>query len=119
MPLGAVANSLKGIMMLIDKNSLVKILQENSSVEVKFKKKSTGEDRVMLCTLNKQILEADGAARRAQQMPKTIAEMIANDFAAVPIPERKTPDYIVHVYDIEASHWKSFDINTVYEVNYE
>lgn len=109
MPLGVVANSLKGIPMLIDKNSLVKILRENSSVEVKFKKKSTGEDRVMLCTLNMQILKAAWArARRAQQMPKSFA-----------IPERKTPEHIVHVYDIEASRWKSFDINTVYEVNYE
>lgn len=103
--------------MLIDKKSLVKILQENSSVEVKFKKKSTGEDRVMLCTLNKEILEADFAARRAREMPKTLSELLARGI--YPLVERKTPEHIVHVYDIEASHWKSFDINTVYEVNYE
>lgn len=108
---------------MISKTNLVDILKKHSSVEVKFRKKSTGEDRVMLCTLNPDILYADGAYGNLkkdseQTIPRTLAEMIAQD-QAVPKPERKTPEHIVHVYDIEASHWKSFDINTVYEVNYE
>ena len=62
-------------------------------------KKSTGEDRKMLCTLNDAILAQDGASVDSTK------------------PERKSPDHLVHVYDIEKSAWRSFDINTVYAVS--
>lgn len=85
--------------VVFKKDELIKTLQENASVEVRFTKKSTGEDRIMLCTLNNEVLAADGARLDA---PKT---------------ERKSPEHLVHVYDLEASAWRSFDINTVYAVS--
>lgn len=81
-----------------NKDELIKQLRENSSVEVKFVKKSTGENRVMLCALNDEVLAQDGARQGA------------------PKPERASPEHLVHVYDLEKSAWRSFDINTVYEV---
>lgn len=85
--------------MTFNKDELVKTLRENSSVEVSFVKKSTGENRVMLCTLNEDVLAADGAKVDA------------------PKPERKSPEHLVHVYDLEKSAWRSFDINSVYAVS--
>ena len=88
------------MMTLPTRDELVKLLQDNSSVQVKFTKKSTGETRVMLCTLNRFILAQAGAY--SSESPKT---------------ERKTPDHLVHAYDVEAGGWRSFDIATVTEVN--
>ena len=83
---------------VFEKEALLKTLRENSSVEVSFVKKSTGQNRVMLCTLNETVLAADGASVESTS-------------------ERKSPEHLVHVYDLEASGWRSFDINTVYAVS--
>lgn len=83
------------------KEELVQTLKENASVEVKFTKKTTGESRTMLCTLNHEVLAQDGALK--EETPDK--------------PKRKTPEHLVVVYDLESGSWKSFDISTVYEVN--
>lgn len=83
------------------KEELTNILHENASVEVKFTKKTTGEVRVLLCTLNREVLAQDGALKHADP----------------DAPKRKTPEHLVVVYDLESSSWKSFDIATVFEVN--
>jgi hypothetical protein len=84
--------------MMYDKDTVVKLLTENPYVVVKFKKKTTGEDRVMPCTLNRDILAQAGQLKDA------------------PKPERKVPEHLIHAYAIDIGAWRSFDINTVYDV---
>lgn len=86
--------------MLPTKAELIELLKTKSSVQVKFTKKTTGEARTMLATLNRDVLAQAGAL--TENTPK---------------PERQIPEHLVHVYDLEASGWRSFDINTLTEVN--
>ena len=86
-------------MKLPTKAELIEILKYNSSVEVKFTKKSDGSTRVMLCTLNKEVLAQAGKLKEA------------------PITERYHPEPLVYVFDLEAEAWRSFDINSVFSVN--
>lgn len=80
------------------KNELIDLLKNNSSVEVKFTKKTTGENRVMICTLNEDVLRKDGVVLKTNTT-------------------RKVADNLVQVYDVESSGFRSFDINTVYAVS--
>lgn len=89
-------------MELPTKEQLIELLKEKSAVQVKFVKKTTGELRTMLCTLNREVLAQAGAAS-----------------ADAPKPERRTPENLVCAYDVEAAGWRSFDITTVTEVNAE
>ena len=86
-------------MKLPSKAELIEILKYNSSVEVKFTKKSDGSTRVMLCTLNRDVLAQAGKLKLA------------------PITERNHPEHMVYAFDLEAEAWRSFDINTVFAVN--
>ena len=86
-------------MKLPTKNELIEILKSNSSVEVKFTKKSDGTTRVMLCTLNRDVLAQAGKLKEA------------------PITERAHPENLVYAFDLESEAWRSFDINSVFAVN--
>ena len=81
---------------LFQKDTLMAKLLESPSIKVKFTKKS-GEDRVMHCTLNREILAQCGALLEAS-------------------PTRIPNPKIVVVYDLDANGWRSFDVNSVYEV---
>jgi hypothetical protein len=86
-------------MKLPTKTELIDLLKANSAVEVKFTKKSDGSTRVMLCTLNKEVLAQAGKLKDA------------------PLTERKHPENLVYAFDLEADAWRSFDINSVFAVN--
>ena len=86
-------------MKLPTKAELIDLLKSNSSVEVKFTKKSDGTTRVMLCTLNKEVLAQAGKLKEA------------------PLTERKHPEHLVYAFDLEAESWRSFDIDSVFAVN--
>lgn len=85
--------------MLPTKSELIDLLKNKSSVQIQFTKKSTGENRVMLATLNRDVLAQAGATG-----------------SGAPKPERQVPEHLVHVYDVEASGWRSFDIATLTSV---
>lgn len=80
------------------KDDVVKLLHDHPSVVVKFKKKTTGEDRVMHCTLNHDVLAG---------------KLVESNTTR---PTRSVPDTIVKVYDLDVEAWRSFDIDAVYEV---
>ena len=86
--------------MLPTKDELIELLKTKSSVQIKFTKKTTGEERVMMATLNRDVLAQAGALT-----------------ADSPKPERFVPAHLVFVYDVEAAGWRSFDIATLTEVN--
>lgn len=76
------------------KNSLLNLLAEKS-IKVTFNKKD-GNTRVMLCTLNANLLPA-----------KTITEEK---------PNRKKSADTIPVYDLEKNDWRSFNLKTIISV---